>query len=117
MRLLPSYTWTTEIITAALELEKEHAPSYDVVDWVSAAVFANYTDQIKYSALHNANSHGERLDMTNWATLYLPKAVLPHINLGIIGLHVLAALVHHTQSCAFIAHFLSLLILPLCALA
>eukprot|EP00965_Chrysotila_dentata_P166929 5511851-Pleurochrysis_carterae.AAC.1 len=86
MRLLPSYTWTTKFITAALELEKKYVPSYDVVDWVSAAVLDNYTEQINYSAAHNANRQGERLDITYWATPYLPKAVLPHINLGVIGL-------------------------------
>eukprot|EP00965_Chrysotila_dentata_P157081 5189448-Pleurochrysis_carterae.AAC.1 len=81
MRILPSYTWTTECIAAALELESEYVPTYDVVDWVSSVVFENYTKQVNYSAAHNADSQGERLDMTNCATLYLPKAVLPHINL------------------------------------
>eukprot|EP00965_Chrysotila_dentata_P154717 5112095-Pleurochrysis_carterae.AAC.1 len=33
MHLLPSYTWTTEFIASALELEKNYVPSYDVVDW------------------------------------------------------------------------------------
>lgn len=85
MRLLPSYTWTTEFISAALELQHQYVPSYAVVDWLSAAVFDNYTEQINYSAAHNADSQGERLDMTNWATLYLPRQILPHINLGVIG--------------------------------
>lgn len=85
MRMLPSFTWTTEFIAAALELESQYIPGYDVVDWVSAAVFDNYTEQVNYSAAHNADSQGERLDMTNWATLYLPRPVLPHINLGRIG--------------------------------
>lgn len=85
MRLVPSLTWTGDFIAEALELESEYIPSYEVVDWVSASVFDNYTEQVNYSAAHNADSQGERLDMTNWATLYLPRSVLPHINLGTLG--------------------------------
>lgn len=85
MRLLPSYKWTNDFIAAALELEHKYVPGYPVVDWLSAAVFDNYTEQVNYSAAHNADSQGERLDMTNWATLYLPKKVLPAVNLAAIG--------------------------------
>eukprot|EP00965_Chrysotila_dentata_P186931 6171598-Pleurochrysis_carterae.AAC.2 len=32
MRILRSYTWTTEFVAAAVELESDYVPSYDVVD-------------------------------------------------------------------------------------
>ena len=85
MRVLPSLKWTEDFINDALQLQKQYIPKYAVVDWVSAAVFDNYTEQVNYSAAHNADTQGERLDMTNWATLYLPKEVLPHINLARLG--------------------------------
>eukprot|EP00965_Chrysotila_dentata_P163328 5394721-Pleurochrysis_carterae.AAC.1 len=84
MRIIPSYTRTTDFIAVALVVEPDYVPQYDVLDWVSAAVFNNYTEQVNYSAAHNADSQGERLDMTDWATLYLPLSLLPHINIGTI---------------------------------
>eukprot|EP00965_Chrysotila_dentata_P176114 5815402-Pleurochrysis_carterae.AAC.1 len=72
MRILPSLNWTEAFIVDALALQKDYIPNYKVVDWVSAAVFDNYTEQVNYAAAHNADTQGERLDMTNWATLYLP---------------------------------------------
>eukprot|EP00965_Chrysotila_dentata_P147933 4883163-Pleurochrysis_carterae.AAC.1 len=38
MRIIPSYTWTNDFIVSAIKLEPR-------VDWVSAAVFDNYTEQ------------------------------------------------------------------------
>eukprot|EP00965_Chrysotila_dentata_P244504 6206015-Pleurochrysis_carterae.AAC.8 len=53
---------------------------------LSAAVyFDNYTEQVSYSAAHNADTQGERLDMTNWAKRYVPAHVPPHFNLGRLG--------------------------------
>jgi len=43
-------------------------PLYDSVQQVTAAFFDNYSTQQNYSARHNADTQGERLDMTNWAT-------------------------------------------------
>eukprot|EP00965_Chrysotila_dentata_P163800 5407735-Pleurochrysis_carterae.AAC.1 len=74
-----------DFIADALKLQKTYFPKYDVVDWLSAAVFDNYTEQVNYSAAHNADTQGERMDMTNWATLFLPVEVLPHINLARLG--------------------------------
>eukprot|EP00965_Chrysotila_dentata_P085928 2835330-Pleurochrysis_carterae.AAC.1 len=65
MRVLPSFTWTSNFIAAALVLESDYVPKYDVLDWLSAAVFDNYTEQVNYSAAHNADSQGERLDMSH----------------------------------------------------
>eukprot|EP00965_Chrysotila_dentata_P169087 5583568-Pleurochrysis_carterae.AAC.2 len=52
MRILPSYTWTTDFIAAALALEADYVPQYKVLDRVSAAVFDNYsTEQVKYNIM------------------------------------------------------------------
>eukprot|EP00965_Chrysotila_dentata_P044403 1475896-Pleurochrysis_carterae.AAC.1 len=45
MRIIPSYTLTNDFIVSAMKLEPEYIPGYKVVDWVSAAVFDNYTEQ------------------------------------------------------------------------
>eukprot|EP00965_Chrysotila_dentata_P068820 2274245-Pleurochrysis_carterae.AAC.1 len=45
MRILPSFTWTSNFIAAALELEPDYMPTYKVVDSLSAAVLDNYTEQ------------------------------------------------------------------------
>jgi len=80
MRALPSKTWLDGFVEDAL---KHHpGPSYPVLDFVSAAVFDNYTEQVNYQATHNADTQGERLDMTNWATVWLPRSTLRHISIG-----------------------------------
>eukprot|EP00965_Chrysotila_dentata_P216935 6189666-Pleurochrysis_carterae.AAC.2 len=71
VRVLPSLKWMEDFVADALKLEKDYIPKYDAVDWISAAVFDNYTKQLNYSAAHNPNTQCERLDTTNWATLYL----------------------------------------------
>eukprot|EP00965_Chrysotila_dentata_P177062 5847891-Pleurochrysis_carterae.AAC.1 len=72
MRILQSLNWTETFIAEALTLQKHYIPNYKVVDWVSAAVSDNYTEQVNYSAAHDTDTQGELLDMTSWATLYLP---------------------------------------------
>eukprot|EP00962_Isochrysis_galbana_P009201 scaffold2568_cov118-Isochrysis_galbana.AAC.2 len=75
IRALPSFTWTEDFVEEALRYDP--GCRYPVLDWVSASVFDNYTEQMNYSATHNADTQGRRLDMTNWATLFLPRASLP----------------------------------------
>jgi hypothetical protein len=83
LRVLPSISWTNDLITEALD--RNPGAPYETVEWVSAAVFDNNTTQCNYSARHNADTQGERLDMTNWATVSLPKVLMPHINLNTLG--------------------------------
>ena len=82
MRCLPSYTWTAGIMQEALKRADAATCPYSILDYVSAAVFDNYTEHFNYSARHNADSQGERIDMTNWATLYLPLSSAPDTNLA-----------------------------------
>ena len=58
---------------------------YEILDGISAAVFDNFTEQMNYSAAHNADSQGQRIDMTNWATLNLPKSSVPRLNVSGLG--------------------------------
>ena len=40
---------------------------------------------MNYNALHTSDTQGTRIDMTNWATMGIPKASLPHVDLGMLG--------------------------------
>ena len=66
-------------------LRHNPGPPYEVVDWISAAVFDNNTIQSNYAARHDVETQGQRLDMTNWATLWLPKMLCSHVNLHALG--------------------------------
>lgn len=54
VRGLPSYNFTEELVEEALL--QYPGCSYPVLDYVSAAVFDNYTEQMNYHAEHNANT-------------------------------------------------------------
>ena len=82
VRALPSVKWTGDLVTDALE--RNPGSPYDTVEWVTAAVFDNNTTQCNYSARHNADTQGERLDMTNWASMSLPRTLMPHVDLSAI---------------------------------
>ena len=77
IRVLPSRRWIDILVTDALEFNP--GPPYEVIDWVTAAVFDNYSTCMNYSAAHNADTQGTRIDMTNWASLSLPLSTARHI--------------------------------------
>lgn len=79
LRVLPSIKWTNDLVRDALA--RNPGPPYEVVDWVSAVVFDNNTTWQNYSARHNADTQGQQLNMTNWATLHLPRRLLAHLNM------------------------------------
>ena len=80
VRVLMSQNWTEDLVDQAGRLNP--GCPYPVVDWISAASFDNFTTHFNYSARHNADTQGERIDMTNWATIYLPSAGLPPCDLS-----------------------------------
>ena len=82
-RMLLSRNWVQKLVEDAME--RYPGCSYEQLDWMSAAVFDNYTAQFNYDARHTADTQGTRIDMTNWTTIYLPKSTLPHINLGALS--------------------------------
>ena len=49
------------------------------MDWITGCAFDNYTTNRNYSAAHNADTQGEKIDMTNWASVGIPRAIAPHI--------------------------------------
>jgi hypothetical protein len=82
VRVLLSRNWVHDLITEAMQ--SYPGCSYEQLDWVSAAVFDNYTTNFNYDARHTQETHGCKIDMTNWTTIFLPKATLPHVDLGIL---------------------------------
>ena len=80
VRVLLSRNWVQDLVQEAMEYYP--GPGYECIDWASATVFDNYTAQFNYDARHTSDTQGERLDMTNWATIFLPRATLPHVDLG-----------------------------------
>ena len=75
LRVIPCYNWTDSFVNAAL-LQNPGCP-YPVIDGVSAAVFDNFSEHFNYNAAHTAATQGERLEMTNWATVYLHRDSAP----------------------------------------
>ena len=75
-RLLPSRRWIDDVVTDALE--SNPGCPYEVVDWCSAAVADNYTEECNYKAKHTQDSQGLQLNMTNWASLALARSSVPH---------------------------------------
>ena len=80
VRVLLCRTWVNKLVSDAMEFYP--GPSYECIDWSSAVVFDNYTAQFNYDARHTADTQGERLDMTNWASIFLPRSTLPNVDLG-----------------------------------
>ena len=80
VRVLPSINWIDDLVTDALKVDP--GCPYEVMDWVTGCVFDNYTTHRNYSAAHNSDTQGERIDMTNWATVGIPRSVAPHVRVS-----------------------------------
>ena len=74
-RVLMSRSWTEDLCEEALQ----HDPGapYTTASGVSAAVFDNFTMKVGYGSYATVDSSGQRLDMTNWASVLLPAAAIP----------------------------------------
>ena len=82
-RVLPSRRWVDNLVESALA----HNPGcpYEVVDWCTAAVADNYTEQSNYKALHTMDSKGVVLNMTNWASLALASNLVAEHHIAALG--------------------------------
>jgi hypothetical protein len=80
LRLLPSYTWTQELIK--IGIKRNPGAPFKALGFVSAACFDNFTVQVNYKSLHDLDHHGFRLDMTNWGSITVPKAAAPDLNIA-----------------------------------
>ena len=78
VRVLLSHNWTEGLIEEALRCWP--GPSYPSLEYVSMAAFDNFTEQLNYDATHTADTQGLRIDMTNWATIFLPADSAPGYN-------------------------------------
>ena len=107
LRVIPSYNWTDSFVDDCL-LQNPGCP-YQILDGVSAVVFDNYTEQVNYQATHNSDTQGVRLDMTNWATVYLPLDSMPQVDL-----HRLLRKAANVRAATFKPGFDKHSIIPLC---
>ena len=80
MRLLASPAWTETLVMDALT--RWPGPPYKTTPFISGVCFDNFTVQVNYNTTHSASSPNYRLDMTNWATIYLPMQAAPELNIG-----------------------------------
>lgn len=53
---------------------------YEELSGVGAVMFNNYTRKVLYSSQVTVEKHGFRLDMTNSATMIVPKIVAPNVD-------------------------------------
>lgn len=80
-RFVMSRKWTEELCDIAMQ--RDPGPQYPVVEGITAAVFDNLSMQAAYSSFSVDGEAGTRLEMTNWATVFLPAAAMPAAFAGI----------------------------------
>jgi len=68
-----SDAWVESLIIRALE--RDPGPDYEELSGVGASCFDNLTIRVAYKAYSTQDSTGFRMDMTNWATMTIPRAV------------------------------------------
>ena len=71
-----SRNWTAPLCDLAAE--RDPGPSYPVVQGITAAVFDNLSIQVNYSSYMTGGESGTKLEMTNWATMFLPNSAMPN---------------------------------------
>ena len=68
-------TWTELLCDAAIE--RDPGPDYPLAEGLTAAVFDNLMMNVGYSSYATSTSGGSKIEMTNWATVFLPRAAMP----------------------------------------
>ena len=74
-RFLMSSTWVRELCDLAMQ--RDPGPTYPVAEGFTAAVFDNLNMNVAYSSLSVGGTAGTKLEMTNWATVFIPAAAMP----------------------------------------
>ena len=77
-------TWTESLCDDAIE--RDPGPSYPVAEGITAAVFDNLQMNVGYSSYATSTSDGRKIEMTNWATVFLPAATMPPTFTGMADL-------------------------------
>ena len=73
--LLCSYTWTHAFVVIARPLRP--ACPYPLLLLVGGVMFDNYTRRVLYSSAVTVEKHGYLLNMTNWASMSIPRILAP----------------------------------------
>ena len=74
-RMVMSRSWTETLCDEALE--HNPGPRYPVVEGITAAVFENLRMTVGYGSFATTQASGYAIDMTNWATVFLPAMAAP----------------------------------------
>jgi len=74
-RAVMSKTWAEQLCDTAAE--SDPGPSYPVAKGITAAVFDNLMMRVNYKAFAVAGETGTQIEMTNWATVFLPALAMP----------------------------------------
>ena len=82
-RSVMSRAWVESLCDDAIE--RDPGPSYPVAEGLTAAVFDNLMMNVGYSGFATSDSDGRKIEMTNWATVFLPAAAMPPTFTGIYG--------------------------------
>ena len=78
-RLLMSHTWMERTFFPEMHARFPGC-AYEKLESVSMVLFDNFTLKVNYKSLETIAGSGQRLDMTNWATVSIPKRIAPHLN-------------------------------------
>lgn len=70
-----SRSWTESLVELALA--RDPGCPYDVISGISGAVFDNYRHASGHGSYSTTDSSGYTIDMTNWATVFLPATAAP----------------------------------------
>ena len=76
--------WVESLCDEAIE--RDPGPSYPVAEGLTAAVFDNLMMNVGYSSHATSDSGGRKIEMTNWATVFLPAATMPPSFTGMANL-------------------------------
>jgi hypothetical protein len=73
--ILTSHTWTKDFI----EFARDRRPpcSYEQLPQVGGTMFDNYQRKVLYASKVTVEKHGYLLNMTNWASIAIPKMLAP----------------------------------------
>ena len=77
-------TWTEELCDLAVD--RDPGPTYPIAEGITAAVFDNLMMNVGYSSYAAGGVAGTKIEMTNWATLFLPACAMPNGFTGIDAL-------------------------------
>jgi hypothetical protein len=83
-RSVMCHHWTESLCDDAIE--RDPGPSYPVAEGITAAVFDNLQMNVGYSSYATSTSSGRKIEMTNWATVFLPAATMPPAFTGMADL-------------------------------